>query len=112
MATCKNSRTPLETSRAGIINSGYSWEILQAVKGKVDRYLGGLLWNLQNYQDGVCAGYNFNYGRHMSPTVMDIVKFLETAKAENRTLGKQELLGNETFQAPVPAGLSCLAARY
>jgi hypothetical protein len=94
----------------GITNSGYAWEILQAVEGKVDRYLGGLLWNLQTYQDGVCADYNFNYGRRMSPSAMDIVEFLQTAKAENRTLGKRELLGNDTFQPAVSAGLSCLAA--
>jgi hypothetical protein len=47
---------------AGITNRGYSWEISQAVEGKVDQYLGGLLWNLQTYQDGICADYGYNYG--------------------------------------------------
>ena len=96
-------------SEMGITNSGYSWEILHAVEGKVDRYLGGLLWNLQTYQDGICADYNYNYGRRMSPTAMDILEFFKEAKKQNRTIGRKELLG-DTFGSPVSAGLSCLAA--
>jgi hypothetical protein len=92
-----------------ITNSGYPWEILSAVEGKVDRYLEGLLWNLQTYQDGICPDYNYNYGRRMSPTAMDIVEFLKEAKAENRTVGRRDLL-NDKFAAPVSAGLACLAA--
>jgi 5'-3' exonuclease len=97
---------------AGITNRGYSWEISQAVEGKVDQYLGGLLWNLQTYQDGICADYGYNYGRRMSPTAIEIVDFLREAKAQSRRVGKQELLGdNDTsFRKPISAGLSCLAA--
>lgn len=94
---------------AGITNTGYSWEIFQPVEGKVDRYLGGLLWNLQTYQDGICADYSYNYGRRVSPLASDIVDVLKEAKLENRTVGRKELLGEE-FGRPVSAGLSCLAA--
>jgi len=97
---------------AGITNSGYSWEIAQAVEGNVDTYLGGLIWNLQTYQDGVCADYGYNYGRRMSPTAQEIVKYLVDAKKEGRRVGKIQLLGDndEAFRGPISAGLSCLAA--
>ncbi|KAL3934256.1 MAG: hypothetical protein SGBAC_009990 [Bacillariaceae sp.] len=96
----------------GITNSGYSWEIRQAVEGNVDTYLGGLIWNLQTYQDGICADYGYNYGRRMSPTAQEIVDFLVDAKSEGRRVGKIELLGDndKAFRGPISAGLSCLAA--
>lgn len=94
---------------SGITTSGYSWEIAQAVEGKVDRFLGGLLWNLQTYQDGLCADYHYNYGKRMSPTPTEIMEFFQQAKAENRTVGRRELLAT-SFGKPVSAGLSCLAA--
>lgn len=96
----------------GITNRGYSWEINQAAEGKVDQYLAGLLWNLQTYQDGICADYGYNYGRRMSPTAMEVVNFFQEAKAQNRRVGKQQLLGGNdvSFQKPVSAGLACLAA--
>lgn len=99
-------------SDGGITSGGYSWEISQAIEGKVDTYLGGLIWNLQTYQDGVCADYGYNYGRRMSPTAQEIVAFLTDAKKEGRRVGKIELLGdnNVSFRGPISAGLSCLAA--
>lgn len=95
----------------GITNAGYSWEIRQAIDGNVNQYLGGLLWNLQTYQDGICADYGYNYGRRMSPTATEIVSFFKTAKAENRKVGIHSLLGQDDyFREPITAGLSCLAA--
>jgi hypothetical protein len=98
-----------EAGFPGITSSGYDWEIHFSVEGKVDRYMGGLLWNLQTYQDGICADYNFNYGKRLSPTARDIVDFLKKAKKEGRSVGRRELLGDD-FSPPVSAGLSCLAA--
>jgi 5'-3' exonuclease len=99
-----------ETGFPGITTSGYEWEIHHSVEGKVDRYLGGLLWNLQTYQDGICADYNFNYGKRLSPTAQEIVDFFSNAKKEGRSVGRRELLGDNDFSPPVSAGLSCLAA--
>jgi hypothetical protein len=95
---------------AGITNSGYSWEIRQAIDGKVDQYLAGLVWCLQTYQDGICADYGFNYGRRMSPTAMEIVDFLQIAQEQKQTIGKRSLLGDAAFRTPISAGLACLAA--
>eukprot|EP00980_Cylindrotheca_fusiformis_P000685 scaffold167_cov110-Cylindrotheca_fusiformis.AAC.13 len=97
---------------AGITKGGYSWEISQSIEGKVDQYLGGLLWNLQTYQDGICADYGYNYGRRMAPTAEEIVDFFQEAKEQKRPVGKQALLGDndESFGKPISAGLSCLAA--
>lgn len=80
-----------------------------AAPGRVDSYLAGLLWNLQTYQDGVCADYAYNYGRRMSPTANEIVDFFKDAMKENRTVGRDELLG-DTFTSAVSAEISCLAA--
>ena len=89
--------------------SRYSWEVRRVIEGKVDKYLGGLLWNLQTYQDGVCADYGFNYGRRLAPTSQDIADFFHQALKEGRTVGRRDLLGDE-FTPPVSAGISCLAA--
>jgi hypothetical protein len=97
----------LESS--GITSRGYSWEIPQAAPGKADTYLGGLLWNIQTYQDGICADYNYSYGRRTSPTVSDIVDFFKSAKSKGNRVSLHSLLGKQ-FSPPVSAGLSCLAA--
>lgn len=75
----------------------------------VDRYLAGILWNIQSYQDGVCADYSYNYGRRMSPTATEIVDLFKDAMKHNRTVGRAELLGDD-FNPAVSAGISCLAA--
>ncbi len=94
----------------GITSRGYSWEIANAARpGKVEKYLGGLLWNIQTYQDGICADYNYSYGRLQSPDVNDIVAFFKSAKAEGSSVSRQSLLGDK-FSPAVSAGLSCLAA--
>ncbi len=90
----------------------FRFECLQvqySAPGRVDKYLAGLLWNLQTYQDGVCTDYSYNYGRRMSPTATEIVDYLKEAMKENRTVGRHELLGNDFVEA-VSAGISCLAA--
>lgn len=84
-------------------------QVQYAAPGRVDKYLAGLLWNLQTYQDGVCADYGYNYGRRMSPTATEIVDYLKEAMKENRTVGRRELL-DDTFTPAVSAGISCLAA--
>jgi hypothetical protein len=93
----------------GLTNTGYDWEIHHSVPGKTDAYLYGLLWNLQTYQDGVCADYAYNYGKRLSPTAGQIVEFLEAAQKENRIVGVREL-AERPFSPPINAGLSCLAA--
>ena len=96
-------------------------QIGPAVEGKPDVYLGGLLWNLQTYQDGVCPDYAFNYGKRLAPTAGDIVRFLKQAQEQHTELGLQQLLGNitnsdgkgdvpSTRTHPISAGVSCLAA--
>ena len=85
-------------------------KIKTPVACKVDEYLGGLLWNLQTYQDGVCTDYGYNYGRRMSPTAEEIVNYFMKAQQNNtRIIGRSELLG-DTSIPPLNAGLSCLAA--
>jgi hypothetical protein len=37
----------------------YSLQIKNLAEAKVDAYLGGLLWNLQTYQDGTCSDFRF-----------------------------------------------------
>jgi XRN 5'-3' exonuclease N-terminus len=93
----------------GQANPGYDWEIHHTVEGEIEPYLYGLVWNLQTYQDGVCADYSYNYGKRLSPLAKDIGRFLETALLENRTVGPGDLHPAQ-FSPPVSAGLSCLAA--
>jgi len=97
-------------SNFGSISSvGYSWEVDLAAACKVQDYLGGLLWNLATYQDGVCSNYAYNYGRRMSPTAREILEFMENSRKNGVCLGREQLLGN-SFVSPLNAGLACLAA--
>lgn len=102
-----------EAERGMISSSGYAWEVNGPVNCDVEQYLAGILWNLQTYQDGVCADYSYNYGRRMSPTAAQIVEYLTnfTAGQNNSmdSIGREELLG-DNFTEPLDAGLSCLAA--
>jgi hypothetical protein len=89
------------------------YQISQAAAGKPEAYLGGLLWNLQTYQDGVCPDYAFNYGKRMSPTAGEIVQFFKQAQDDNITLGLRQLMDDVTSPSdayPISAGVSCLAA--
>jgi hypothetical protein len=105
--------------------ANYDWELRQAVEGKVDKYLYGILWNLQTYQDGLCPNYGFSYGKRMSPMASEIVDFFQAARDKNHVVGPQELKalvktnqaadsnsnGTGGFCGPsIAAGLSCLAA--
>lgn len=67
------------------------------------------MWNLQTYQDGVCADYGYNYGKRMSPSAASIADFFQQAINEKRSVGKKELLGDK-FTPSVNAGVTCLAA--
>lgn len=98
-----------QTNNNGGTPTGYSWEINGPVECDVEQYLAGMLWNLQTYQDGVCADYSYNYGRRMSPTASQIVQYLENSDKNSPYLGRETLLSN-TFTGPLNAGLSCLAA--
>ena len=93
----------------GIVSRGYSWEIPHAAPGECTSYLGGLLWNIQTYQDGICADYNFSYGKRMSPGINELLRFFKNAKSQGRVLDRHSLLPKK-FSPPVSAGLSCLAA--
>jgi hypothetical protein len=102
--------------------TSYDWEIRQVVEGKVDKYLYGILWNLQTYQDGLCPNYGFSYGKHMSPMASEIVEFFQAARDQNQIVGPHELKalvkdnqGGDKSQGgfcgpSISAGLSCLAA--
>ena len=69
-----------------------------------------MLWNLQTYQDGVCADYAYNYGRRLAPTSSDIANYLDVCyKRIGVLLSTKELKGDK-FVKPLTAGLSCLAA--
>ena len=46
-----------------LTNLAPEWEIDRPVAPKTDRYLAGLVWTLQTYQDGVCPNYSYNYGK-------------------------------------------------
>jgi hypothetical protein len=110
-------------SSSSITSSGYAWEIHHSVEADIEEYLAGLLWNLQTYQDGLCSDYAYNYGKRQSPTAHAVLEFFQRAKAENRTIGRRQLLSekgsgssntrteaNGFFSPPVSAGLTCLAA--
>jgi hypothetical protein len=101
----------LESScdNSGPTTSSYSWELNFPVASDCQLYLGGLLWNLQTYQDGICSDYGYNYGKRLSPTAEDLVDFFQQAVDEGRTVGKNELL-TSAFSPPVKNGVSCLAA--
>ncbi|KAI2489807.1 XRN 5'-3' exonuclease [Fragilaria crotonensis] len=101
----------LESSsdNSGPTTSSYSWELNFPVASDCKLYLGGLLWNLQTYQDGICSDYGYNYGKRLSPTAEDLVNFFQQAVDEGRSVGKNELL-TSAFSPPVKNGVSCLAA--
>ena len=90
-------------------DESYDWEIQVSAESDLESYLYGILWNLQTYQDGICADYAYNYGKRKSPTAGDIAAFFEHALAENRTVGAESLSPNG-FTPPIDAGLCCLAA--
>uniref|UniRef100_A0A7S2KJF7 Xrn1 N-terminal domain-containing protein n=1 Tax=Leptocylindrus danicus TaxID=163516 RepID=A0A7S2KJF7_9STRA len=96
----------------------FPWETDVPAESDVEQYLGGLLWNLQTYQDGICANYGYNYGRRMAPTAKEVANFFElqaevnstsTGRSNSNKLGRRELIG-DAFVDPLDAGLSCLAA--
>jgi XRN 5'-3' exonuclease N-terminus len=87
----------------------YEWELRQPVEAKVDSYLYGLLWNLQTYQDGVCADYSWNYGKRRSPTAHEVLHFFLDAVATSRNVGLKQLQ-TKPFSPPIKAGVACLAA--
>lgn len=91
------------------VTPGYDWELNVAAESKVDSYLYGLLWNLQTYQDGLCADYGYNYGKRKSPTASEMTAFLALAQEEGRPVGPDTLSPSE-FSPPLSAALSCLAA--
>ena len=101
----------LETSvdNSDPVPSNYSWELTFPVASDCKLYLGGLLWNLQTYQDGICSDYGYNYGKRLSPTAEDLVDFFQLAVDEGRSIGRKELL-TSAFSPPVKNGVSCLAA--
>jgi len=89
--------------------STYDWEIDHPAEASCERYLTGLIWNLQTYQDGICSDYGYNYGKRLAPTAESIIEYFQSAIDENRQVGKKELLGFN-FTSPMSNGVSCLAA--
>jgi len=88
----------------------YEWEIEIPAPANVGRYLAGLIWTLQTYQDGVCPTYHYNYGKCLAPTGREIASYFVKAMDENRGLGASELLGDFKPGGSVSAGVACLAA--
>lgn len=88
----------------------YEWEIEVPAPANIGRYLAGLIWTLQTYQDGVCPTYHYNYGKCLAPTGREIASYFVTAMDENRDVGAAELLGDFKPGGSVSAGVACLAA--
>jgi XRN 5'-3' exonuclease N-terminus len=88
---------------------GYDWEVKEKAPADVQRYLYGLLWNMQTYQDGVCADYGYNYGRKKAPTPGEVVAFLKQAQRDGVKLIPSYFC-QQPVATPAPAGLSSLAA--
>jgi len=76
--------------------SGYDWEVRTPAESSVERYLEGLIWNLQTYGDGICPNYAYNYGRRMSPGASELVEYLREAAESNKTLGPMQLYERAT----------------
>ena len=92
------------------IRKDYKWAIKVAATANVGRYLAGLIWTLQTYQDGVCPTYHYNYGKCMAPTGNAIASYFVKAMDENRSVSAAELLGQFEPGGSVKAGVACLAA--
>jgi len=93
-----------------ITKTDYEWEIPFPAAANIDRYLGGLLWTLQTYQDGVCPSYSYNYGKCMAPTGRSIATYFEQAIRDKKDLGLEVLLHDFEPGGSVSAGVACLAA--
>jgi len=73
-------------------------------------YLGGILWNLDTYQQGCSADFGYNYGIRSAPTPFEIVNLLEIARNSGElTLSRRDLI-DASKSRPLSDGLSCLAA--
>lgn len=75
----------------------------------VDDYLYGILWNLQSYQDGICADYSYNYAKRHAPTAAEIVEYLKLALSNGENIGVKTL-NQKPFSPALSAGATCLAA--
>jgi hypothetical protein len=106
----KYSLLELLNGDGGIQNKDYSWEIEVTAASNVKRYLAGLVWTLQTYQDGVCPSYGYNYGKCLAPTGRGIEEYFSQAIREKRDVGAQELLQEYHFGGSITAGAACLAA--
>jgi 5'-3' exonuclease len=97
-------------SEGDITKLDYEWEITVPAAANLDRYLGGLLWTLQTYQDGVCPSFSYNYGKCMAPTGRTIAAYFDQAIHDKRDVGTEELLQNFEPGGSISAGVACLAA--
>jgi hypothetical protein len=88
----------------------YDWEIDIPAPANIGRYLGGLIWTLQTYQDGVCPTYQYNYGKCLAPTGTEIAAYFKRALKEKRVVGADDLLGDFEPGGSISAGAACLAA--
>ena len=95
---------------SGDAGKEYDWEIAVPASANIDRYLAGLIWTLQSYQDGVCPTYHYNYGKCMAPTGREISSYFLKAMDENRDVGTAELLSHFEPGGSISAGVACLAA--
>ncbi len=88
----------------------YEWELDFPAKASIQRYLAGLIWTLQTYQEGVVPSYQYNYGKCLAPSGREIAQFFLTAMHENRDVGAKELLSDFEVGGSIKAGVACLAA--
>jgi XRN 5'-3' exonuclease N-terminus len=99
----------LKSENNAIHESSYAWDLSFPVESDCKLYLGGLLWNLQTYQDGICSDYGYNYGKRLSPSAEDLVEYFQDSLQNGSFVGKCNLLP-QRFTPPLKNGVSCLAA--
>jgi hypothetical protein len=93
-----------------ITRTDYEWELEKPADSNIERYLAGLLWTLQTYQDGVCPNYGYNYGKCLAPTGHAIAEYFQQAILDKREVGAEQLIATLGPGGPISAGLACLAA--
>lgn len=70
----------------------------------VEEYLTGVLWNLQMYIDGFVPNYYWRYSRRYSPSVADILVWIQHSSPESLAKVSPPV----TRAPPLPAAIACL----
>lgn len=70
----------------------------------MEDYLTGVLWNLQMYVDGFVPNYYWQYSRRYSPSIADILVWIQDSSPESRAKVSTPV----TRAPPLPAAIACL----